>query len=220
MPDLKDDKRLTAKKKLELVVQAGLQLIPHGIGASLSSLYFGAKQERRFQRLESFYQKLEHDFRDMREDDLKKIKEKIESLDINDRDFLAAIIEEINEKIEREHIEQKINYFKNIFINYIIEPIKINNYDERRFFVDALGSMTLLECELLGSIYSQNKSVEVLSLQRDGADKYAIFGSITKLKNYGFLESTEFRYLAENILNDIVRLTHFGRKFCDFCLRS
>lgn len=218
MSDLNNSETLTVKEKFGIVVQAGLQLIPYGIGASLSSLYFSTKQEKRFKRLEYFYKKLAKDVKAIRGEDLAGINEKIKSLDEKDRESFAAIIEEINEKIEREHIEKKIEFFKNFFINNIIEPVKSDNFDESRFFIDTLASMTLLECELLGFIFKQNHSVEVISLQRDAVDKYAIVGAVTRLINYGFLESSEIRYTAENPLNDLVRVTSFGTRFSIFCL--
>ena len=39
------------KEKFELAVNAGLQAIPY-VGGPLATLYFGYKQEQRFQRIE------------------------------------------------------------------------------------------------------------------------------------------------------------------------
>lgn len=219
MSDLKDDIKLAAEERGELVIQAGLQLIPFGIGSSLSSLYFGAKLEKRFKRLELFYQELGHEIRKMLETDARKIRDNLELISEENKEYLSFLMEEINEKIEREYIEDKLNYFKNYFINILLNPVLTSNFDEKRFFLDCLGLISLLECELLVNIYNQNQSVEALSLQRDEIDKFALVGSINRLKNYGFLVSIAERYTMENPLNELLRLTNFGRKFCEFCLK-
>jgi hypothetical protein len=43
--------KLNFKEKMEIVVNAGLQMIP-SVGGALSTLYFGYKQEQRFKRVE------------------------------------------------------------------------------------------------------------------------------------------------------------------------
>ena len=45
------------KEKFELVVNAGLQAIPY-VGGPLATLYFGYKQEQRFQRIEQTLKKV------------------------------------------------------------------------------------------------------------------------------------------------------------------
>lgn len=54
MADSKEDEHLSAREKRDLVIQAGIQAIPH-VGSALATLYFGRKQELRFKRLETFY---------------------------------------------------------------------------------------------------------------------------------------------------------------------
>lgn len=46
-----DKEKISGKDKLELVINAGLQAIPY-VGGPLATLYFGYKQEQRFQRVE------------------------------------------------------------------------------------------------------------------------------------------------------------------------
>lgn len=58
----KDEYRLTGKEKFELDVEAGLQSLPY-VGGSLATLYFVSKQEKRFKRIESFYQDLSDEIR-------------------------------------------------------------------------------------------------------------------------------------------------------------
>jgi len=41
---VKEESKVSAKDKFDLAVQAGLQLIPGGIGGAISNIYFGLKQ--------------------------------------------------------------------------------------------------------------------------------------------------------------------------------
>ena len=149
-----------------------------------------------------------------------KYKDKLQSLNEIDREAFVIIIDEWFDKIERESVNNKIEYFQTYFMNTLNNPVLGSNFDERKFFLDTLAAIPLIECDFLSHIYSQNQSVEVLNLQREGIDKFAIVGVITRLKNYGFLESSGIRWTAENPLNDLVRITSFGKKFCDFCLNQ
>jgi hypothetical protein len=215
MADLKKNERLSVREERDLVIQAGIQSIPY-IGGSLATLYFGRKQELRFKRLETFYKEIAEEVRD--------IKDKIAPPETHDREAFAAIFEELNERIEREQVQEKREFLKAYLKNILIYPIKENNYDERHFFLDTLGSMSLLECELLGYLYKKTKPVKVGTLQKPGVDQYAIVGAVGRLKTYGFLVSGQAGINIgggeDNILLKIVKVSDFGRRFCEFCLRT
>jgi len=111
---------LTRQQKIENIVEAGLQLIPH-VGGALATLYFGRKQQREFNRIAEFYKELSGE-----------LKEKV-SLENQDEGILASLIEKINDKVEKEVLEEKQKYFKNYFKNILIYPVK-DDYDEKTFF--------------------------------------------------------------------------------------
>lgn len=207
-----NDAKLSSIEKRDLVIQAGIQAIPC-VGGSLSVLYFGAKQERRFKRLETFYQEAAQEVR--------ALKDRIASPDEHDKEALVAIMEELNEKIEREQVGEKREFFKAYLKNTLIYPVK-GNYEERRFFLDTLGSMSLLACEVLGGIYNQNQPLRVGDIQKSGVDQYAIIGVISRLKSFGFLVSGQASFSlfsgVDNALNETVKVSDFGRRFCEFCL--
>jgi len=214
MSNFNNEPKLSGTEIRDLVIQACIQEIPY-VGGPLATLYFGAKQEKRFKRIETFYQEVAQEIQDL--------KNRITSLEEHDKEALAAIIEELNEKIEREHVKEKREFFKAYFKNTLIYPVK-GNYEERRFFLDTLGMMSLLECELLGFLYNQNQPVRVGDIQKPGVDQYAIVGAIGRLKSYGFLVSAQASFSigsgVDNTLNETVKVSDFGRRFCDFCLRS
>lgn len=198
----------------DLAIEAGIQLIPN-IGGSLATIYFGAKQERRFKRIEQFYKEVAQE--------IGALTDRIASIEEHDTDALAAIIEEVNEKVEREQVSEKWVFFKTYLKNTLIHPVK-GNFDERRFFLDTLGLMSLLECEILGVLYNQDKTVRVRKIQKPGVDQYAIVGATSRLKSYGFLVSGQGSFTvgggADNMLDETIKMSNFGRRFCDFCLRS
>lgn len=211
---MSDSSKLTNADKRDLVIQAGMQLVPY-VGGSLSSLYFGAKQEKRFKRLESFYQEIASE--------VEKMKGTISSIDKQDPVALEAIIESLHEKVEAEPTQEKREFFKNYFKNTLRNPIA-GNFDERKYFLDSLGDMTLLECDLLAFVNSQPTPIQVGTIQKPGTDKYAIVGAIGRLKSRGFLTAAQGSFSvgggADNSLQEIVSISSFGKSFVSFCLTT
>lgn len=205
------DDKLTWKDKLNITVEAGLQIVPY-VGGALATLYYGTKQEKRFKRLESFYQ----EFAAL----IEQLQSQLPSVDSHDQDKLISLIEEFNEKVERESTDQKREYLKKYLYSTLSSPTH-ENFDERRFFLDTLSSMTLLECELLLFIKQQNKPVVVGHIDKPGVDQYAIVGAIGRLRMYGFL-----KYQSDNImfngtdsaLLDSFIISDFGINFINYCL--
>ena len=211
---MSDTPKLTNSDKRDLVIQAGMQLVPY-VGGSLSSLYFGAKQEKRFKRLESFYQEIASE--------IEKMKDSISSVDKQDPVALEAIIESLHEKVEAEPTLEKREFFKNYFKNTLKFPVA-GNFDERKYFLDTLSEMTLLECELLAFINSQPNSIQVGIIQKPDTNKYAVVGAIGRLKSRGFLTATQGSFAvgggADNSLQEIVSVSSFGKSFIAFCLNA
>ncbi len=172
-------------------------------------------QEKRFKRLESFYEEIATE--------IEKMKDSISSVDHQDPVALEAIIESLHEKVEAEPTLEKREFFKNYFKNTLKFPVS-GNFDERKYFLDALSEMTLLECELLAFINSQPNSIQVGNIQKQGTDKYAVVGAIGRLKSRGFLTATQDSFAvgggADNSLHEIVSVSSFGKSFIAFCLNA
>lgn len=202
---------LNWKEKLDLTIQSGLQLIPY-IGGPLSTAYYGAKQEKRFKRIESFYQEFS--------EELNRIQLKLPPIDSHNQENLISLIEELNEKIEREHTEQKRAHFKKYLFSTLSSPTK-NNFDERRFFLEVLANMTLLECDILILLYKHPHPIQVGTISKPGTDQYAIVGAIGRLKTYGLLRSGTDSFSfggSDNALEEKVAPSGFGIKFIKYCL--
>jgi hypothetical protein len=214
MTESDSEPRLSGAEKWDLVIQASVQRVPV-IGGSLATIYFGAKQERRFKRLETFYEEVSNE--------LNALRNKIASVEQHNEVTLVAILEELHERVERESTREKREYLKNYFKKTLIEPVTASNFDERRFFLDTLDTLSLFECTLLGFLYDQEGPVKVGNIQMSGVDQYAIVGAVGRLKTCGFLESSQSRLVvgggADNMLMENVSMSSFGRRFCEFCIK-
>jgi hypothetical protein len=207
--------KLNAIEKAEITIQSSLQLIPY-IGGALASAYFGTKQEKRFKRIESFYQELA--------EQIQNLKLQFSPITSHDEEKLIALIEELNEKIEREHSQKKRNYFKKYLISTLATPTD-NNFDERRYFLDTLFNMTTVECILLVVGY-ESYALSLKAFQDDKdipIDPYVFVGAVNRLKNYGFLKTnfkpTNFDGIY-NSFDEIFSITDFGRRFVEYCLKE
>lgn len=208
-----DKEKLSRKERFELAVQTGLQLIPT-IGGPLATAYFGNKQEKRFKRIESFYEEFAQFSRE--------VEYRFASIHSHNPDELFSIVEELNEKIEKEHTEEKRTFFKNYLKNTLISPVN-GNFDKRKYFLDILSEITLLECELLSVLFSEDRIAKVGEITKPGISQYNIVGSVGRLKTYGFLEVGQGTFTLggpnlTNALNEVVKISDFGKEFVTFCL--
>ncbi|WP_430483188.1 hypothetical protein [Rossellomorea marisflavi] len=205
--------KLNPKEKAWIGFEASLQLIPY-VGSALSTAYFGTKQEKRFKRLESFYEEFSRD--------VGEASNHFVPFDQHEEDKVISLIEELNEKVERESIKEKIDYFKN-YLYSILATRTGNNFDERRFFLETLSKMTLLEIGLLNEISTLVEPVRLSSLHREGVDQYAIVGAIGRLRSNGYLK-LENRTIAftggDDSLHDSFIVSNFGQTFIDFCIQT
>lgn len=208
-----ENEKLTGREKFDIVVEAGLQMIPT-IGGPLASAYFGTKNEKRFKRIESFYEEFS---RKMQEIDYR-----FKSIKTHDEDALIAIIERLNEKIELEAIKEKREFYKKYLLHTLTQPTNKSNFDERRFFIDTLADMTLLEIDLLFFLQKENCMINVEAIQKPGVDQSVIVGIVGRLKNYGFIDASQQRMSLggtyNNALGQAIIINDFGKRFFGFCL--
>lgn len=211
---MSNDERLAGTNKRDIAIEAGMQLVPY-VGGALSTLYFGSKQERRFNRLETFYRDIASDVAQM--------KESIAPIEAQDPAALEAIMEKLHDKIEVEPTQEKREFFKSYFKNTLRQPVS-DNFDERNYFLESLAEMSLLECEILAFINRQENTVVVGNIDKPGTDKFAIVGSIGMLKARGFLTAGQDSFTIgggeDNSLKEVVSISTFGRSFFSFCLEA
>ena len=195
----------------DTIIEAAVQAIPY-VGAPLATLYFGNKQEKRFRRLEKFYEELK--------EEMSKSPNVYKDITQHNPEELSAIIEELNEKVESEHLEFKRNLYKTYFKKTMIKPVN-GNFDERKFFLDILSAVTPLQIEIIVLLATQSSAVTSNTISKPGVEQAVILGSLAQLKNYGLIESTVNSIVvggSNGSINENVTLSKFGIKFNDFCL--
>lgn len=196
----------------DTIIEAAVQAIPY-VGAPLATLYFGNKQEKRFRRLEKFYEELK--------EEMSKSPNVYKDITQHNPEELSAIIEELNEKVESEHLAFKRNLYKTYFKKTMIKPVN-GNFDERKLFLDILSAVTPLQIEIIVLLATQSSAVTSNTIYKPGVEQAVILGSLAQLKNYGLIESTVNSIVvggSNGSINENVTLSKFGIKFNDFCLQ-
>ncbi|MBL4862773.1 MAG: hypothetical protein JKY09_07140 [Crocinitomicaceae bacterium] len=192
----------------DTIIEAGLNAIPY-VGGSLATLYYGSKNEKRFERLEKFYSDLKEEFE-------KRPNNTSNLLEHNPED-LENIISDLHDKVEKETSEEKMKYLRNFFISTIETPIR-NDFDERKTFLDILNGMSVLECQLLNFLSKQKDRIQIKNLT--GANIYTLYGAVNKLISYGFLETRRGSFTMNGTqdenLDDLVFTSDYGNRFIDY----
>ncbi|MGR5149489.1 hypothetical protein ACQKP8_23455 [Photobacterium alginatilyticum] len=203
--------KLSLKEQGALVIDAGLCAIPV-VGGSLSALYFGAKQEKRFKRLERFYNELKDKLQEPSAIDFDKI----------DRSALASIIEEINEAVELDFTESKLDYLHNCFINSLSEGAE-QEHEKKKYFISQLMKMSELDISLLTGLYKADSGECYKYLKSDEPDASDFNAALERLKSGGLVNSSLHGALTPGISwGEITAFTlsDFGRDFVVFCLEQ
>ncbi len=221
-----EDESLSGREKMRLATQSLLEVIPY-VGGSLSTAYFGYKQEIRFKRLEQFY---------------KEMAEKIEKEDISlvdidehDKEALFALVEQVNNQVEREVIEEKLECLKNIAVNSLSEPTTIENYDRRHSFLNALREMTRLDLAVMHECFQEERSrvIDLDVIDTDNEENvFSLFASSGRLESFGFLKVGSVNVVAlgnspeeggdfdDERINRFVEISPLGIRFYKFCLQE
>lgn len=193
-------------------IDAGMQLVPY-VGPSLSALYFGHKQEKRFKRLEAFYESLR--------ETIGQLKQEIPSIEVHDQDSLATILEKIHDEVEAEHIEFKRQCYKNYYVNTLLNPVSRNNYDERLLYLHILKSLTETQLWLLAFIKNQRGPVIDNQISVRGMSQSVVKGSIAQLKMLGLLDSQLHGIVfggTNSAMEESIQISPLGKDFHRFCM--
>lgn len=197
----------------DTVISAAIQAIPY-VGSSISTLYFGHKQERRFRRIESFYDEIKNE--------VKGMQGKIADLNSHDPDEFRAILEELHEQIESEQIAAKRKFYKTYFKSTLVNPVR-GNFEERKLFLNILQDLSPLQIELLAFLIKRDEPTLANQINKPGVDQALITGSIGQLRNHGLI-TTQLNSLAfgggGGQMNESVSVSEFGQRFHNFCVKG
>jgi hypothetical protein len=226
LPSAPEEESLSRREKMRLATQSLLEAIPY-VGGSLSTAYFGYKQEIRFKRLEQFYAEMAEK---IEEEDIVLV-----DIDEHDKEALFALLEQVNNQVEREVIEEKLECLKNIAVNSLSEPTTIENYDRRRSFLNALQEMTRLDLAVMHECFQEERSrvidLDVIDTD-DEENVFSLFASSSRLESFGFLKVGSVDVVAlgdppeegedfdDERLNRFVEISPLGIQFYEFCLQE
>lgn len=204
-----DKEKISGKDKLELVINAGLQAIPY-VGGPLATLYFGYKQEQRFQRVEKTLKEVAEELQNVQ----------IPNIEQHNKEELITLIDELTDKIEKEQLESKRILYKEYFKNILKTPTN-GNYEERKLFLEVLEKITPLQIEIFQFLLINDNIVD-LAIQKPGTDQSLIQSSILQLENYGLVNATihSISLGGSNAgMPMSLKVSQFGKRFNDFCLK-
>jgi hypothetical protein len=194
--------------KKDTIIEAGLNAIPY-VGGSLATLYYGSKNEKKFERLENFYKELK--------EEMDKNPIDVSGFTNHNEEELENVISDLNDKVEKETREEKRKYLKHFFISTIETPIQ-NDFDERKAFLDILDGMTVVECKLLDFLSKQQDPIQIRNLT--GEDIYVLYGAVNKLISYGFLEARRVNFTMNGAqdekLDDLIFTSVYGKRFIEY----
>ena len=150
--------KLNWKDRGDLVVEAAVASIPY-VGAALQTAYFGSKNEKRFKRIESFYNELNSD--------VSKLKSKMATSDQlqSISDNLSDFMEATNNIIESQSSLAKRSMLHNAFLTVLTSPSQID-WSETRFFMTTVNQIDLIDLQIM------------LALEKMPADKWATIKAI------------------------------------------
>lgn len=188
-----DNEKLSKKDYFDLIVEGGIGAIPY-IGGVVQSLYFGTKNEKRFRRVEKFYENLNEDLKCIRN----QIPEDVFNLE--NKDQLIGIFEGINDEIEKSKAQNKIDMYKNLYKNCLL---RINNasWDSEEYFLLVLNQLTSIEIQLLAYLMNRGNESFLGNISMVGYSQELIDGSLNRLADFGLLEKT----IGSIVLGDIGR---------------
>ncbi len=205
--------KLDAKDMMDLAVETGMQLIPI-VGGPLATIYFGIKQTKEFKRIENFYAELAND--------LQKQSERIANLENQYQNGLVSLIEQLNNKVEKEHQYYKVKLYKTYMKKLLFNLVTEQNYDQRKTFLEILDSLSFLELETLIFLYKKQNMgpIPVKNFGNPDVSQYAIVGAVSKLKMNGLVKAVTKNLVfgGDNSLEEMVSVTDYGLEFINFCI--
>lgn len=172
-------------------------------------MYFGNKQNKEFRRLEKTINEIAKELKDT----------KIPSIEQHNQDELLSLMEELNDKIEKEHIEQKRLWYKNFYKKILVFP-NSNTYNERKMYLDILNKITPLQVEILTLLLKRHNPIVDTDIKHPFYSQSVILGSIAQLKNNGLITSyvNSIAVGGNGRISENIVISDFGKSFHNFCI--
>lgn len=208
--------KLHGKDYAWLAVEAAVASIPT-VGSALQTAYFGAKNEKRFKRVEDFYKHLSEDVEQLKDqlttsDEIHQYSEQI-----------SQYMEKVNDVIESNPTFTKRSMLRTGFLNILKSPSTIN-WEQEEYFTSIIPQVDLTDIRILIGLrpLDQNKWAQIPNIVAafDGKlDKFYLTGLCERLTNFGLVEKRYGSISMQpngTIIETYYRITNLGKKFLMF----
>ena len=202
----------------ELALEGIIASIP-SVGAALQTAYFGRKNEKRFKRIESFYNELSKDINKLHAQ--MATSEQIDSISNELSDFMEAT----NDIIESQSSLAKQSMLHNAFLNILNSPQSVN-WSENRFFMSTVRQIDEIDLKIMSAIkdipanrWATPSNVELFA----SIDHFFAIGLLERLTNFGYLEkrlgSITMNDTQGTTIDTYYTITNLGKRFLDFMMQ-
>ncbi|MGM0112174.1 hypothetical protein [Enterococcus sp. DIV0187] len=199
------DDGLPFKEVGSAFAQSLVETVPYvGIGIST---YFKMQDEKRFKRLEMFYE------------DLSKKFEKLEHavLDSSDPERMIGIIESIHEQVEKVNSKNKQKFLVNAYKNLVLHT-ENKDFDLDEYFVELLSSLSNVELEVLAFYFNNMISTTEERITDQDKDQDLLRGACNRLSDFGLFKKIQLSIMIGGEENFEYSLSMLGEKFYRFVL--
>lgn len=199
-----------------LTLEALVGSLPY-VGPFLQTAYFGAKNEKRFKRIETFYTGLSQDMQRLES----SMATAAEIAAVSDE--LAEFMEATNNIIESQSSLAKRSMLHNAFLTILTSPTKIE-WSETRFFMFTVPQIDMTDLRIMVNIRNLPAdhwaTVETVE-QYLQLDHFFTVGLLERLVNFGYLYKRLGNISMKASGTEIdtaFRITGLGSRFLDFTM--
>lgn len=213
---MSEKENLNIKDYSWLAIEGIVASIPT-VGPALQTAYFGRKSEKRFKRIENFYNDLSQHVQELQ--DQMVAKTEIEKYS----DQIAEFMEKSNDLVESDVQGFKSALLRNAFLTILKSPSEVN-WNEEQYFTSTIGQMDTTDFQVLGAArnggWVQVKSV--IDFFNGKLDRFYLKGLCERLTSLGYFEK---RYGNINmqgegtIIDTYYRISNLGQNLLSFTMK-
>ncbi len=196
---------LTADHVKNLIV-AGLNAIPC-IGGTLASLFDSYIPKQKEKRLLAFVEGLSTE--------IDKVKNQIKE-DVINTDTFAFIFERTFRGAIENYQREKIDLYKAIFINSLIDKLSLKD-EEKEIFLNLANDLTVRHIKIMNVLKNNNSGdlIQVVKTSFPDYDQESIFYVMDDLRNKGLVYAKGTVYDG-SLSNNFNQLSEMGKRFVKF----
>ena len=188
------------------LIVAGFNIIPY-VGGVLASLFDSYIPKQKEKRLVAFVEELSVE--------IDKVKDQIKE-DIIHTDNFAFIFERTFRGAIENYQKEKIDLYKAIFINSLIDKLSLND-EEKEIFLNLANDLTVRHIKIMAILRKNNSGelTQVVKTSFPDYDQESIFYIMDDLRNKGLVHQKGTLY-DDSLSNNFNQLSEMGKRFVEF----